>query len=79
VFHSWMLAVFREPVGRSWQMLFAEGPQLPWYRVLTLTSNPDNPWLGTWWLPTLLIGTTTVACVGIWRYGGRLETTHGTQ
>ena len=48
-----MLAVFREPVGRSWELLFAEGPQLPWYRVLTLTSNPDNPWLGTWWLPTL--------------------------
>ncbi len=77
VFHSWMLAVFREPVGRSWEMFFTEGPQLPWYRVLTLTSNPNSPWLGTWWLPSLLLATTAVACMGIWRYGGRLEVTHG--
>ncbi|MEO6222677.1 MAG: hypothetical protein ABIP90_05465 [Vicinamibacterales bacterium] len=77
VLSSWTLAVFREPVGRSWKMLLAEGPQLPWYRVLTLTSNPDSPWLGTWWLPTMLLGITVFACVAIWRYGGRLEMTHG--
>ena len=77
ILHGWVLAVFREAAGRSWQMFLAEGPQLPWYRVLTLTSNPNTPWLGTWWLPSLLLLITIAACVGIWRYGGRLETTHG--
>lgn len=79
VIHSWVLAVYREPVVRSWQLFFAEGPQLPWYRVLTLTTNPDNPWAGTWWLPTLLLVSTLAAVIGIWRHGARLEITHGVQ
>lgn len=73
IFHSWMLVVFREPVGRSWQMFMDEGPQLPWYRVLTLTSRPDQPWLGTWWIPAAILACTVVAIAGIWRYGHRLE------
>ena len=77
ILHGWVLAVFRESAGRSWQMLLTEGPQLPWYRVLTLTSSPNSPWLGTWWAPTVLLLAAVVACVGIWRYGARLETTHG--
>ena len=79
ILHGWVIAVFRESIGRSWQMFLAEGPQLPWYRVLTLTSNPDSRWLGTWWLPTVLLAATAVVCVGIWRYGARLETRHAAQ
>lgn len=77
ILHSWVLTVYREPVVRSWQLLFAEGPQLPWYRVLSLTSNPQNPWLGTWWLPTTLLGATLALVAGIWRYGAHLEIKHG--
>ena len=77
VIHSWVLTVYREPVVRSWQMLLEEGPQLPWYRVLSLTSNPENPWLGTWWVPTILLSITAAVSFGIWRYGARLELKHG--
>ena len=77
IIHSWVLTVFREPVVKSWQMLFAEGPQLPWYRVLSLTGDPANPWLGTWWIPsTILLGTMFVAWT-IWRLGARVEGAHG--
>ncbi|MBK9241610.1 MAG: hypothetical protein IPL75_15420 [Acidobacteria bacterium] len=55
------------------------GPQLPWYRVLTLTSRPDSAWLGTWWPPTMLLVLTLAVAAGIWRYGSRLEITHGAQ
>lgn len=79
VLHSWVLAVYREPLLRSWQLLFEEGPQLPWYRVLGMTSNPDTPWLGTWWVPSLLLGITLALVAGIWRYGARLEIKHGVQ
>jgi hypothetical protein len=77
ILHGWVLTVFREPAWRSWQMFMDEGPQLPWYRVLTLTSDPNSAWLGTWWVPGLLLLTTIMACVGIWRYGSRLEMRHG--
>lgn len=74
---SWVLTVYREPVGKSWQLLVAEGPQLPWYRVLGMTANPDNPWLGTWWIPTALLAVTIAIAAGIWRYGARLEGAYG--
>ncbi len=79
VMHAWVIAVYREPVMKSWQLLFSEGPQLPWYRVLTLTSRPDSAWLGTWWPPTMLLVLTLAVAAGIWRYGSRLEITHGAQ
>jgi len=79
VVHSWILSVYREPVAQSWQLFFAEGPQLPWYRVLNMTSNPESFWLGHWWLPTLLLGATLACVVGIWRYGSRLEIKYGVQ
>lgn len=79
VVHSWILSVYREPVAQSWQLFFAEGPQLPWYRVLSMTSNPESFWLGNWWLPTLLLGATLACVVGIWRYGSRLEIKYGVQ
>ncbi|MFN7917110.1 MAG: hypothetical protein U0Q55_17330 [Vicinamibacterales bacterium] len=75
--HSWVLTVFREPVVRSWRLFLDEGIQLPWYRVLSLTSAPGNPWLGNWWVPALLIAGTMAFVVVLWRYGARLEKAHG--
>jgi hypothetical protein len=76
ILHSWVLTVFREPVVRSWQMFLDEGPQLPWYRVLGLTSDPSNPWLGTWWVPSLILTATLLLAWTIWRTGDRLERAH---
>lgn len=77
VLHSWVLTVFREPVGRSWQLFLAEGPQLPWYRVLSMTGTPGNPWLGTTWIPSLLLAGTLAFVVALWRYGARMESRYG--
>ena len=71
--NSWVLTVFRESLGKSWQLLLTEGPQLAWYRVLGLTASPDNPWLGNWWVPSALIAITALVATGIWRYGASLE------
>jgi hypothetical protein len=63
VFHSWVLTVYREPVLESYRLLVTEGPQLPWYRVLSMTANPANPW----WArggPALIIGATIAPAAG---------------
>ena len=73
VLHSWVLTVFRESAGKSWRMLLSEGPQLPWYRVLSLTSRPDNPWLGNWWVPSVVIAVTLGMAALIWQVGARAE------
>jgi hypothetical protein len=74
---SWMLTVYRESVPQSWRLLVAEGPQLPWYRVLSMTGNPESPWLHTTWIPSLLLAGTLATTVALWRYGARLETRQG--
>lgn len=74
--HAWVLTVYRESVLQSWRMFFAEGPQLPWYRVLGLTGDPSNPWLGTWWVPTVILATTGLTAWAVWTYGARLEEAH---
>lgn len=74
--HSWVLTAFREPVVRSWQMFLQEGTQLPWYRVLSMTASPGNPWLGTWWVPAVVLLITLAVVAAIWRYGSRLEFAH---
>ena len=79
IVHSWVLTVFREPVLKSWQMFFAEGPHLPWYRVLSLTSDPGNPWLGTWWVPSIILLGTAIVAWTVWRVGARMETAHVTR
>jgi hypothetical protein len=79
VVQCWVLTAFREQTPRAWREFFAEGPQLPWYRVLGMTSNPDNPWLGTWWIPTLLLIVTLAIVAAIWTYGSRLETSTRTR
>ena len=76
VLHAWMLTVFREPVQTSLRMLLDEGPQLPWYRVLGLTSGSGTPWLGTWWVPAAILVIMTAALTALWRYGARLEAVH---
>ena len=76
VIHSWVLTVYREPVQQSWRLFLTEGPQLTWYRVLSLTSDPGNPWLGTWWVPTVVLALTLAFAAGLWRYGAHLETRH---
>lgn len=76
VVHAWMLTVFREPVHTSFRMLVDEGPQLPWYRVLGLTSNTATPWLGTWYVPAAILIIMAAALTALWRYGARLETVH---
>ena len=77
VVHSWVLVVFREPVVQSWRMFLDEGVQLPWYRVLTLTSNPASPWIGTWWIPSFILAVTLLCALAIWRMGARMEKAHG--
>ncbi len=77
VVHSWVLTVFREPVLQSWKMFLHEGIQLPWYRVLGLTSAAGNPWLGTWWVPSIILALALGLCLLIWRGGARLEASTG--
>jgi hypothetical protein len=74
---AWVLTVFREQTPRAWQLFFEEGPRLPWYRVLSLTSRPDSPWLNTWWVPTLALIVVLALVAGIWRYGARQELNDG--
>ena len=76
VLHAWVLTVFREPVVTSFRMFLDEGIQLPWYRVLSLTSQPGNPWLGTWWVPAAILVIMAAVLTALWRYGARLETVH---
>lgn len=76
--NSWVLTAFRESLGKSWNLLLVEGPQLPWYRVLGLTASPDNPWLGNWWVPTAILALTAMVAAGIWRYGARMEKSEST-
>jgi hypothetical protein len=77
IVHSWVLTVFREPIVRSWQMFFAEGPQLPWYRVLSLTGDPSSPLLATWWVPSLILALALLMAWTIWQRGARMENAYG--
>lgn len=71
--HAWVLVVFREPVTKSWELFLSEGVRLPWYRVLSMTANPDQRWVGSWVVPTVILLFTVAAVAWIWRYGARLE------
>lgn len=71
--HGWVIAVFREPVFASWRLFFAEGIQLPWLRVLRMTSPPESP-VGRWpWLGAAIVSLTVALCWGLWRLGARWE------
>jgi hypothetical protein len=79
VLHAWVLTVFREPVVTSFRMFLDEGIQLPWYRVLSLTSQSGNAWLSTWWVPAAILVTMVAVLIALWRYGARLEAIHATR
>jgi hypothetical protein len=78
VMNAWVLTVFREPVHTSWRMFFTEGVQLPWLRVLRLTTG-SQAW---WWsgqLPAIvLLAVTGLVVWSIWHYGSKLEQGRGT-
>lgn len=75
--HSWVLTTFRESVGRSWQMFLAEGIQLPWLRVLRLTSPPDARVITNPLLPTGIVAMSLLIAWGLWRIGrGPTPDTH---
>jgi len=73
VLHSWVLTVFREPVQISWRLFLSEGIQLPWSRVVRMTTAHPGSLLGSWLLPAALLLGTGLVCWGIWRYGARME------
>lgn len=74
VLHSWVLTVFREAsVQQSWGLFLHEGVQLPWLRVLRMTSSPDVAVLNGQLLPAAILGATGLVAGVIWRYGARLE------
>lgn len=72
VLHAWVLTVFRETAGRSWQLFFDEGLQLPWLRVLRMTSPPGGA-LASAWLPAVLLLATAAAAWLIWTAGPTLR------
>ncbi|HEX6135419.1 MAG TPA: hypothetical protein VFZ24_15725 [Longimicrobiales bacterium] len=73
VTNSWVLTVFREPVHESWRLFLAEGIQLPWLRVLRMTSPAPGTWLSGQ-LPALAVLTGTLLLIGwLWRRGAGLE------
>ncbi len=72
--HAWILTVFREPLPRSLSLFLTEGVQLPWYRVMGMTTAPGTPGLNTWWVPAILLGVAVAVCVAAWRFGAMRET-----
>jgi hypothetical protein len=74
ILHSWVLTVFREQsVQQSWQLFLHEGIQLPWFRVLTLTSSSSSPFIHGQTTPIAILALTLFVVWMIWRYGAKLE------
>lgn len=68
--HSWVLTVFRESVFESWRLFLSEGVQLPWLRVLGMTSAADAPIVHSPILPLAILVVTLGVVTLIWRVGG---------
>jgi len=68
----WLLMTLPSAVATSWRLFFSEGPQLPWFRVLRMTSSPESALFNMPWIPAALIAATVVAVLWIWQYGERL-------
>jgi hypothetical protein len=73
VVNSWVLTVFRESVHVSWQLFLTEGIQLPWLRVLRMTSALDSPVFRSPLVPVGLLVAVLVLVMGLWWYGSRLR------
>lgn len=69
--HSLVLASIREPIFASWHIVLEEGLQLPWLRVLRLTSPPGRPVVSSPLTPLVILGLTALVVWGIWWYGAR--------
>jgi hypothetical protein len=72
--HSWVLTVFREHyLQESWSAFFHEGVQLPWFRVLRMTSAPGSTLLSGSIIPAGILAATGLAVWIIWRQGKKME------
>lgn len=71
--HSWVIAVFREPVFTSWRLFLEEGVQLPWLRVLRMTRPPGSAVERMPWLGAAIVAATAALCWAIWRLGAGAE------
>jgi hypothetical protein len=72
--HSWVLAAFRElSLQRSWELFFQEGIQLPWLRVLRMTTASEFSTWATQGVSVLILGVTALLIWALWRYGGAHE------
>jgi len=73
--HSWILTVFREiSLQQSWSDFLHEGIQLPWFRVIRMTSARDSWLLNGQVVPIAILSLTFLTCWMIWRLGSRRET-----
>jgi hypothetical protein len=73
VLHAWVLTVFRDvSAWTSWQLFLTEGLQLPWLRVIRMTSDPQNVWAASWWLPACILAVTVLLAGLIWTARPRL-------
>jgi len=73
VLHSWVLTVFREPVGMSWRLFLREGVQLPWLRTVRASLAANGGPLASPWLPDALLLSTLLLVGSLWWYGSRVE------
>ena len=68
-FGSWLAQISSETVPASYLRIWHEGLQLPWLRVMQLTSAATHPILGLSWLPVVVIAGCAVIIAGVWIVG----------
>ncbi len=64
---TWIAQLSSETVPASYIRIWNEGLQLPWLRVLQLTSPANHPVLGQAWLPYVVLAICGFIIVGIWK------------
>jgi TRAP-type uncharacterized transport system fused permease subunit len=73
LFHSWVIAMVREPVPESWHRILTKGFQLPWLHVLRATAPATHPILSSPLLPMAIISSTLLLTYLIWKLGAKEE------
>ncbi len=66
---TWIAQLPIETVPASYVRIWHDGLQLPWLRVLQLTSPTNHPILGQVWLPYAVLAMCGVAIAAIWMVG----------